>query len=127
MPKGMGMDEIVRILDACLDEPHPLQRGGAGLIGLCRVMPLIDALTNEEVQTFLLPRLNRLIAHVQGCFPCTAKALVVAILIGERRPGVATGYLGRLHNHLNRIDERNDHRRDYRAEVEAAMARFSRP
>jgi hypothetical protein len=120
-------DEIARVLDGCLTEPHPLQRGGAGLLGLCRVRPLIDSLTDEEVRTFLLPRLDRLLDHVKDCFPCTAKGLVVAILAVERRPGLATGYPGRLLNHLNRVDERNDRRRDYRAEVEAAMARFGRP
>jgi hypothetical protein len=87
-------DEIARVLDAYLGEQHPLRRGGAGLTGICRARPLIDALTDEEVRTFFLPRLDRLLDHVKGCFPCTAKGLVVAILVGEHRPGLATGYSG---------------------------------
>jgi hypothetical protein len=119
--------EIARVLEACLEEPHPLRRVGAGLVAICRARPLIDALTDEELRTFFLPRLDRLLDHVKGCFACTAKALVVAVLVGERRKGLADRYTSLLLNHLNRLDERNDPTRDYRAEVEAGMARHGRP
>src|SRR5439155_26171281 len=110
-----------------LDDPHPLRRGGPGLIEFCRARPLIDALTDEEMQTFFLPRVDRLLDHVKGCFACTAKALALAVIVGERRRGLAKTCADRLLNHLNRCDKGNDRRRDFRAEVEAGMVRYGRP
>src|SRR5262249_31108619 len=55
----------------------------------CRARPLLDALADGERRTFFLPLLDRLLDHVEGCFPCTAKALAVAVLVGVRRLGAS--------------------------------------
>ena len=120
--------EIDRVLGDRLREACPLRRSGTGLSEIGRAWPRIDSLTDEELRTFFYPRLDRLLEHVEGCFPCTAKALVLAILVARRRqPGLADEYEGMLQNHLNRLVEANNRRRDYGAEVETVLAMHAQP
>jgi hypothetical protein len=116
--------EVARVLESCLDGPHPLRRMGPGLAAVCGARRLLDALTDEDLREVFFPGVDRLLEHVQGCFACTAKALAVANLVCQRRRALADRYAARLLNHLNRRDPANDRRRDFRAEVEAAMARY---
>lgn len=118
-------DEIDRVVGNCFYEPHPFKAGAAGMIEICRAKPLIDKLSDEEMETFFFPHIDQLLDHLKDCFSCSAKLCVLAVLFSRQRPGMASRYEARLNDHLSR--RRRDDERDYGAEIREAMERYGPP
>ncbi len=114
-------NEIARVLESCLQEAHPLRRGSPILLEIGRLGPSFERLNNEEIGSFVLPRIDQVLEHVKTCFCCTAKGLALAVILCQNRRGLGKCRHERFVAHLARRPP-GDHR-DYRAEVEAVLRR----
>jgi hypothetical protein len=83
-----------------------------------RIIPLVDQLSKQEVETFLVPLIDKLIEHTKGCDLCTAKLLVFAdIYCSRRSPGQAIIYRKQYQQCMEKLRKGRYRKRDFRTEV----------
>ena len=116
--------EINRIVGNRQGEAHPFKRNSAGMEWFSRMIPLVDQLTVAEMQNFLLPMVDELLASLPHCRLCQAKLLVFAEIFCSRRlPLHARAFLKRYQALVRRSNGAQD-ARDFRAEVYEAMSQY---
>jgi hypothetical protein len=116
--------EIERIVGNRDSEAHPFKRNGAGLKSFSRMLSLVDLLAREEIEEFLLPKLDDLLLRLKNCFSCQAKLLAFAeIYCSRKNPRKATTYRKQYQKHLSQRREDTESR-DYRAEVHKAIGQY---
>ncbi len=79
--KPSTRSEIKRIFGNRHTEEHPLKHSSAGMEWFARSLPLIRQLNKSEIDNFLVPLIDDLLAQLQNdCDPCTGKLLAFAEL-----------------------------------------------
>ena len=87
-----------------------------------RIIPLVEELSRQEVETFLVPLINKLVVHTNDCALCTGKLLAFAeIYCSRRSAGQALIYWKQYQECMNRLRRGRYQERDFRAEVYQAV------
>lgn len=89
------------------------------------MLPLCEQLSKEEIHTFLVPLLDALLLELKDCVSCEAKFLVFAEKFCAKSR-LQTFRYRRCYKYC--YDEARPvlgKKRDYRAEVEAVIAKYS--
>jgi hypothetical protein len=116
--KTTTREEIERVFGNRFYELNPFKRRSAGMEWFARIIPLVDQLSRQEVETFLVPRINKLIAHTRHCDLCTAKLLVFAEFYCVRRStGLAIIYWKQYQEIMRKLRRGGSRERDFRTEV----------
>jgi hypothetical protein len=114
--------EIKRVFGNRFYEANPFKRNSAGMEWFARIIPLVEELSKYEVETFLVPLINKLLIHTKECGLCTAKLLVFAeIYCLSHSPRHAIIYMKQYQKCLEKIQKGNFKARDFRAEVHEAI------
>ena len=122
--KASARAEIKRIIGNRHGEAHPFKHGSAGMEWFSRMCPLVDQLTAEEMQNFLLPMVDDLFESVPHCRLCQAKLLVFAEIFCCRGAPLQAKEYWQQYRVLVSFMEIVHSVRDFRAEVYEAMDRY---
>jgi hypothetical protein len=110
--------EIKRVFGNRFYEANPFKRNSAGMEWFARIIPLVKELSKREVETFLVPLINKLLKHTKECDLCTAKLLVFAeIYCSCGAPIKAAIYRRKYQECLKKLRLGRYKTRDFRSEV----------
>jgi hypothetical protein len=120
--KKSTREEIERVFGNRFYEVNPFKRRSAGMEWFARLIPLVDQLSGQEVETFLVPLINKLIEHTKHCDLCTAKLLAFAELYCVRRSArQAIIYWEQYQGCIRKLRRGGFRERDFRTEVYQAI------
>jgi hypothetical protein len=115
-------EEIKRIFGNRFYELNPFKRGSAGMEWFARAIPLVDQLSRQEVETFLVPLIDKLLKHTKDCTLCTAKLLAFAEIYCCRRSARhAMRYWQQYQQCMQKMSKGKFKIRDFRTEVYEAV------
>ena len=116
--------EILLTFQKRHSEGHPFQTGATGMKEFARLIPLIEELSREEIETFLVPLMEGLRAELKNCLSCEAKFLVFAEKFCTNIRGYGHKYK-RLYKHcVEQTRSEGGKKRDYRGEVEEVITKY---
>lgn len=121
--KKSTRNELLRVFGNRYSEKHPLKHCSAGVEWLARSLPLVKTLTKDEIDNFLVPLIDDLLARIQDdCELCTGKLLAYAeIYCSHGSTSQALKYWQLYHKLMKKRSRRHAKFRDFKSEVYIAL------
>jgi len=116
--------KILQTFEDRQKEGHPFQTSSRGLKDFARLIPLVEQLSKEEVETFLVPLIDDLLKKLGDCLSCRAKLLVFAEMFCARSRLQAFRYRRFYKHSQEECLKVSEDVRDFRGEVQAVVARY---